>query len=278
MNYELTEREQDNLDGCLYAAVSREDFYEAQSSINEGADVNSPMYNCLETAIRNGSADMVKLLIKNGVDINQKNFGSTPLCHAIDRRQKEIAVILIDAGVDFTADKNLAMDMACETKNFDLVKKLIERGADTNENFKINIAHAAVDSKESYNLVLNAYDKEAVEKQLNEATVLTIHTGKTDMAIKLIEYSNATDSQLDTYMGEALLYKNKELLHHIIHDTNYRISPQGRKDLFELPRVNSAGEQTITGYVRELIEKKELNEKLTETLKSKPTKTRTMKI
>jgi ankyrin repeat protein len=87
------------------------------------ADINLPdpdSVSPLLVAIMNSNWDLAKQLVAAGADVNQWNiFGEAPLLTAIDLRQR------IDGG-------RASIDEPNQTKGIELVKLLLERGADPN--------------------------------------------------------------------------------------------------------------------------------------------------
>ncbi len=82
------------------------------------------------------SKDLVKFLIDNNADINQKNiYGGTAIMHAALRNRIEIVRILLNAGANVhDADSNLqyVIIWAVRSENIRIVKLIIEKGANVN--------------------------------------------------------------------------------------------------------------------------------------------------
>jgi ankyrin repeat protein len=111
--------------------------------IDAGADVNA-QYDGSNTAllyaiIGGGHIEIVRELIKAGADVNAKNkVGLTPL-HCAARDHPEIAKILIEAEanvnavltIDWSEDPTALMT-AVSNGHIEVVKMLLERGADVN--------------------------------------------------------------------------------------------------------------------------------------------------
>lgn len=80
--------------------------------------------------------DLIKLLIMNGADINAKDhFGNTPLDIAYENDDISTIRLLIDNGADVNAvDKYLdtPLHLACLQNQLEMVKFFLESGADTN--------------------------------------------------------------------------------------------------------------------------------------------------
>lgn len=119
----------------LSSAIRTGDINKAMELINAGADVNQVTSGDtpLRMAIMTKKVDILKLLIKKGADIEQRNSrGVTPLFVVED---PDIARILLDAGADVNARDNygntvlLAHSYGPEDELFDL---FLERGAEIN--------------------------------------------------------------------------------------------------------------------------------------------------
>ncbi|MDR1959797.1 MAG: ankyrin repeat domain-containing protein, partial [Planctomycetaceae bacterium] len=123
------------------------------------ANAGSPLYE----AIKKGDFKLVKSLVEKGADVNEKigNYG-TPLVLALDCRKFDIAKFLVEKGADVNGkvevtfsevidDPNAEPDSyatitvtktkkiyfaplksAANTGNLEMVKYLVERGADVN--------------------------------------------------------------------------------------------------------------------------------------------------
>jgi len=126
-------------------------------------------------AIKDNNKDEILFLLSCGININEKNDGLTPLLYSIKRKQSDIAMILIDNGVDLnistdegesplyfailyecynivytliqknviidqpTLDGNTPLIAACEDGTWQIVDLLIEKGADINHKNKNEI-------------------------------------------------------------------------------------------------------------------------------------------
>ncbi len=104
-----------------------------------------PDTHSLIGAAREGRADLIPALARNGADLNAPAGGNgwTPLMHAIHKNQKASVIALLDAGADINArgrDGMTALTMAAGYGYTDIVQVLLDRGAD---------AHAALKDGEN---------------------------------------------------------------------------------------------------------------------------------
>ena len=93
----------------------------------------------LDQAVRIGNLDIVNALLDNGAKINNKKF--SPLLSALNSKNFDIAKILILRGADPNLESNDSnpLILACETGNLEIVKLLVQKGARVNCKNKYNI-------------------------------------------------------------------------------------------------------------------------------------------
>jgi ankyrin repeat protein len=122
--------------GALLDAVWHNDLIDARRFLQKGSDVNemdslgnSPLIH----AARNGSPDMMRLLLGNGADIDSQNsFGYTALTYLVfsaDGSREPLIRLLLDQGADMgikNSDGNDAMDLAIQNSRPDIVNMLNE--------------------------------------------------------------------------------------------------------------------------------------------------------
>jgi serine/threonine-protein phosphatase 6 regulatory ankyrin repeat subunit B len=117
----------------LYVAVSLKDFKIAKFLVKKGADLNTADFTGdtpLMMAVERDDAKMVKYLLKKGAKVDHKdNKGWTAIMLA---RSKTVAGMLVKAGANVTSranDGSTALMVAAEEGRLDLVKYLVEQGA-----------------------------------------------------------------------------------------------------------------------------------------------------
>lgn len=126
--------------GAIHSAVSWMQPATVELLIERGAKINArrgyghqtPLY----TAAGEGRADVVKLLINKGADVDLPNQeGFTPLCHAASANHLEVVRVLLEAKAK--ADTRAyfgrtALSTAVDLGHIDVVKLLIANKADVN--------------------------------------------------------------------------------------------------------------------------------------------------
>lgn len=101
--------------------------------------IDHPMHpSLIVISIGEENIDMIKTLIKHGLDINRpiNRFGETPLLRALSENQAVIVRLLLDSG----ANPNLADQIghsplmsASAVGNVEMIELLLSRGADQNQ-------------------------------------------------------------------------------------------------------------------------------------------------
>lgn len=97
-------------------------------SITDGERLDE-MFNPLELAIINKRQNAVKMLVKYGANVNTKPGSYTPLMRACNEGNIEIVKILLETGADRNARdiNNLtALLIACAGRNLEMVKLLLD--------------------------------------------------------------------------------------------------------------------------------------------------------
>src|SRR6266849_7690830 len=101
--------------------------------------------DALWEAARNGDAPTVKRLLDEGVDVNTKfRYGATALSYACDRGNLEVVRILLERGAEINVKDTFygatpltwaaSPAMARKTQHPEIVKLLLEHGAEGKEN------------------------------------------------------------------------------------------------------------------------------------------------
>lgn len=127
----------------LFYATELNNIEAVKYFIEQGADVNKDGVLCgpkvkwlecvlknkpLHIAVRESYADITKILIENGADVNMENtLEQTPLFIAAQNGNKEIVEILKSAGVEYDIFSAIMM------QELPTIKTLIKNGADLNK-------------------------------------------------------------------------------------------------------------------------------------------------
>jgi ankyrin repeat protein len=158
--------------------------------IDEGADINEKNkygQTPLIYASRGSHIEIIKLLLSQGADVNKKyNQSSTPLTEAMAKGNKEIIELLMEKGADVNLEDqsgNTPLILAVIFQHKEIVELLISKGADVNAKNK---------NKETpLNLALSRGYKEIAEMLKNKGAVKT------------------ADKTFSEQMGETWDYLNK---------------------------------------------------------------------
>lgn len=121
----------------LYLAVQREDLDQVKRHLYWGSDINVVFPNGrypLQMAAENGRIILVKTLLEHGADIDTATAdGDTALDLAILAGRTEVAEVLLAHGARLEASALLLKAAAQGVTDRDIVRFLIERGADTEQ-------------------------------------------------------------------------------------------------------------------------------------------------
>lgn len=121
-------------------AVEKERVEVARILALNGADLErldrDNIDTCLIRAIKFGSLEMVKTLIKAKAKVdNTDNLSNTPLIWACGKNKKDVVSLLLNECCDLNAQNNIgntALIYATINRNYWIIKLLIEKGADKN--------------------------------------------------------------------------------------------------------------------------------------------------
>ena len=129
----------------LVAAVQANRISVIESLINDGANINTPLFGdgtALIVAVRKGNLAMVEKLIELGANPNQASRGDgNPLIIAAARNEQDIAELLLAHGAEIDAivkGDETALINASRRGHLDMVKFLVSNNADVNLGVKVN--------------------------------------------------------------------------------------------------------------------------------------------
>lgn len=107
----------------------------------------------LELAIKNNSIEVVKILLAHGA--NASIDGSQLLCQSISDGKNEIAKLLIGYGADILADDNDPLRIACNTRNYSMIRFLIKKGANRKDTRLLDVARRLNDLR-LFNILMDS--------------------------------------------------------------------------------------------------------------------------
>ncbi|PVU88970.1 hypothetical protein BB559_005283 [Furculomyces boomerangus] len=107
---------------------------------NEKQTTEDAKVYTLQEASSNGYLDIVKYLVKSGVNIHENN--EIALKEASENGYLDVVKYLVEKGADIHADQDWALGMASKSGYLDIVEYLVEKGAkvQARENFALGIA------------------------------------------------------------------------------------------------------------------------------------------
>ncbi|GAG18036.1 unnamed protein product, partial [marine sediment metagenome] len=115
----------------IHKAADAGDLAKVKAFIQEGIDVNTKVHGCtpLHCAARYGHKEVAELLIAKGADINAKDTrGRNPIDLAMNQGRKEIAKLLLSKSAD------VSLHTAAYIGDLQRVQKFIDGGANVDAN------------------------------------------------------------------------------------------------------------------------------------------------
>jgi cytohesin len=115
----------------IHRAADAGDLAKVKTFIQEGIDVNTKVHGStpLHCAARYGHKEVAELLIAQGADVNAKDArGRTPISLAINQGRKEIAKLLLSRSAD------VSLHIAAYLGDLQRVQKFIDGGANVDAN------------------------------------------------------------------------------------------------------------------------------------------------
>ena len=131
INYYFKVNEQDQFYLLKYlAAVNNFNLFEVLVKKFDQIDLASENNILLCIATTNGSYDVAKYLVNNGVDVKSSN--NFAIKAAVSSLNLDLIKLLVDNGADICIQENYPLRYAIYLCHYDVVKFLIEKGADVN--------------------------------------------------------------------------------------------------------------------------------------------------
>ena len=156
----------------------------------------------LENAIIAGDLDLVRKLVANGQDVNQKNSdGMDLLSHALDHVRIEIAQFLFDAGADANGNGSVypPLQAAIESGAYDLIFSLIENGAD------VNLKGPDEENYPIHQLAWGYLDKIFFEKLISAGADITLTNNEGQTAYEIMKGNLDENPEHETTIREIML-------------------------------------------------------------------------
>lgn len=115
-------------------------------------NTNDVFEHALRTASKYGNLRIVKLLIKRGANINCGEYTANtdrkpPICVAAYNNRIHVVRYLIKKDANISLYDNYALEVACELGHEEIVKLLVNAGADTNTNYGAPIRYAMMNAR-----------------------------------------------------------------------------------------------------------------------------------
>jgi len=122
---------------AIHIAAKNGNFEILKFLVKKGADIKiePTKYgyreaNTLHFACEGGNIDIVKFLVENGLNVNQKdNREYLPMHFAIKNQHVDIVKYLISVGANENGSNSIALQLACDVENKEIVLLLLEKGA-----------------------------------------------------------------------------------------------------------------------------------------------------
>jgi len=122
--------------GEMHSAVNTSNLAIVKLVVQMGADVQEDDNEALETAITTKNVDVLKFLIDSGANVQARNNQflidavKIPLLDDENTRGSiDMVKILVEAGADVQARNNIAIKIAINNENGDIIEYLLEHGA-----------------------------------------------------------------------------------------------------------------------------------------------------
>lgn len=223
----------------------------ARMLINAEASLQGTLYSAAEM----GNVDLVKLLVKKGVEVNRKKKGTfsapslTPLMKAAEEGHVRVAKVLIDAGANINTKSEreqakfpiTPLSRAALSGETDLVKMLLKNGAKVQKPYGVKALHNAI--AEGHVLIVRALMESGMDVEIRgdggDTPLMTAAKFGELHSVKLLLQKGA-DVQATDESGETPL-------HHAAEGGNIKVV----KSLIERGAdVNALDEQNRTPLIK----------------------------
>jgi len=134
----LSKEAVDIFDLCIAAQTG--DVQKVKELLSSGIDPKANNSSALRQASRNGHAEIVEILCEAGADPRGTDFANSyigkyyfpfdSLCCAVSGGHIQTVEVLLKYGADVKIDSSRALQIACRHDYFDIIKFLLEKGAE----------------------------------------------------------------------------------------------------------------------------------------------------
>ena len=218
----------------------------------------------LYTAVLFGKIEIVKFLIKQGVDPKNGSEFSIPLIKAVKKGQFEIVDYLYNL-TEYTEQELTDAFVASASCHLKILKYFLNKGVNINslhsEGYNALSASMAYDNRECFYYLLDkgakinyVWTNKKGEKIIKNAIFPAIHKGKMDIIKHLLKIGAnkySVDSDGNTLLHTAATGLNPEVIHYLVKiglDVNAK-NKEGHTALFlSMPGFNLENEKALRQY------------------------------
>ena len=195
--------------------------FDANGLINRKSGETYLMY-----AAGHGMADMVKLLIESGADINKKTpYGFSALVHAATCGVRAVEDIIVEkSDVIFNGDGTYALGFAIISENYQMIEKLIKKGLSADSKYKIILNNPLYSGDPISMLIDKIINNGVIANENISLLIIATVTGNLTAVKKLVEGGAGVDwveSGCHTPLMAALNFEETEIAKFLIeHGAN----------------------------------------------------------
>jgi hypothetical protein len=236
-------------------AVDKHDIEKVQKLIGEGIDVNAANAKgatALMVAALNGQLDIVRLLLRNGANVNlkMKDIGVTALHWASQDGNADIVKELLSAGADIhsaLSNGQNALIMAANSGHADVVRILLDKGADPNAVLKNGQTVLRVTAEAPYPVAQSGLVQTPVKSRYAEIVDMLLKKGAKDR----IETITAKVTKIDYAERKIILGEDSIYAPHTEFGVRCTANPPKCGDLLStgFPAEVEIGQQVKISYL-----------------------------
>ena len=168
-NFDYSQKNQKGYNMLAFAVEHLRDERVALALIEKGADTSSYLGvgSVLLDAAYQGRLEVVKKMLDNGEDINQRNvYGQTPLYLAVLNGKEEVVEYLLEEGADYNiARDNGDTPLMCAVKHqeCDVLEKLLDHMKEVPDKFSI-ACNLCLDGSDEHELLISFMERITKDK------------------------------------------------------------------------------------------------------------------